>query len=251
METDNELEFIVYRHQSPSGKNYIGITSQTPEGRWRNGNGYQSQVFHNAITKYGWASFRHFLWTGKEWAEFPLSQNDAPLVCSMDEASVLERRFIKEFGSIRNGYNCSPGGESPQHSVKMRDSAGNFWHMPPLRSVTCNRCSHQYEKSDISRGIFKKCRCDITGRKGSVNRGMYCMQFKDRMNASSSTEYNGYKVRSKQVEDYRTRRQWLDAGYYVKENAIGTEMYAVMSAAEHNGRRYIYYLPNEVEKINT
>lgn len=32
--------FIVYKHTSPSGKCYVGITSQAPEYRWGN-NGYK------------------------------------------------------------------------------------------------------------------------------------------------------------------------------------------------------------------
>lgn len=249
MTADDQLKFIIYRHQSPSGKNYIGITSQTPEGRWQNGNGYNSQVFHNAISKYGWETFSHYLWTGETWAEYPLGDNVTPYVCSKDEASELECRFIREFDSMMNGYNCSPGGESPMHSVKLREDNDGDWHTPPLRSQTCNHCSREYEKSNIVRGLFTTCRCGITGRKGSVNRGLYCLQFRNRMNESDTTEHNGFKVRSKQVEDYRTKNQWLDAGYVVKDGVVGTEMYAVLSAAEHNGRRYTYYLPNEVEKI--
>ena len=247
---DSELKFIIYRHLSPSGKNYIGITSQTPEDRWQSGNGYNSQAFHNAVMKYGWDSFTHFLWTGEEWAEYPLSNNETPYICYMDEACELERKFIAEFDSMRNGYNCSPVGEKLAFSVKMRPDSGDDWHMPPLRAQTCNHCSHQYEKSNIGRnGIFTTCRCDITGRKGSVNRGLYCLQFNNRISESSSEEYNGFRVRSKQVEDYRTKNQWLETGYVVKTDAVGTEMYAVLLAAENNGRRYIYYLPDQVVKI--
>lgn len=250
MPADTELKFIIYRHQSPSGKNYIGVTSQTPEGRWQNGNGYTSQVFHNAIAKYGWEAFTHYLWTTEGWAEYPLHRGLAPYICSMNEACELERKFIAEFDSMKNGYNCSPGGEKLTHSVKMRTDSGDDWHTPPLRSQTCNHCSHQYEKSDIQRyGIFTTCRCGITGRKGSVNRGLYCLQFNNRIHESFTEEYNGFKVRSKQIEDYRTKRQWLDAGYAIKADAVGTEMYAVLSAAENNGKRYIYYLPNEVEPL--
>ena len=45
-------KYIVYEHISPSNKRYIGITCQTPEQRWRNGEGYKgSTAFYNAIKK--------------------------------------------------------------------------------------------------------------------------------------------------------------------------------------------------------
>ena len=53
--------YIVYKHTSPSNKVYIGITSQTPERRWRkDGKGYKTHIyFWNAIKKYGWNNFKH------------------------------------------------------------------------------------------------------------------------------------------------------------------------------------------------
>ena len=186
---------------------------------------------------------------GDKWAEYPLEKTESPFICDLADACDLEKMFIKEFDSMRNGYNCSPGGEEPVFSTSVRNIRENSWYTPPIRSLTCNRCSHQYETTGDSRDIAITCRCDITGRKGSVSRGMFCLQFEDRIKNSFDEEVNGFKVRSKQVEDYRTRNQWERAGYAVKKGAIGTEMYAVLLAAENNGRRYIYYLPEEVEKL--
>lgn len=70
MENLNIVEkynYFVYKHTSPSGKNYIGITSQNPpEKRWKNGNGYKNNnYFYNAIKKYKWNNFKHeILYTG-------------------------------------------------------------------------------------------------------------------------------------------------------------------------------------------
>lgn len=33
--------YTVYKHTTPSGKVYVGITKQKPEQRWDNGNGYK------------------------------------------------------------------------------------------------------------------------------------------------------------------------------------------------------------------
>lgn len=44
--------YIVYKHTSPSGKIYIGITSKVPRKRWSNGNGYlNNDYFTKAIKK--------------------------------------------------------------------------------------------------------------------------------------------------------------------------------------------------------
>lgn len=47
-------KWSLYRHTSPSGKVYIGITSMSPKIRWgKNGSGYKKQpYFYNAILKY-------------------------------------------------------------------------------------------------------------------------------------------------------------------------------------------------------
>lgn len=53
-------DFCVYKHTSPSGKVYIGITQQRPEYRWQGGLGYRhNEYFFRAILKYGWNNFAH------------------------------------------------------------------------------------------------------------------------------------------------------------------------------------------------
>ena len=45
-------DYIVYRHISPSGKMYVGITKRRPQERWGYGGGYNKQPkFFNAIKK--------------------------------------------------------------------------------------------------------------------------------------------------------------------------------------------------------
>ena len=44
----------MYKHTTPNGKVYIGITSQLSEKRWLSGHGYKGTYFGNAIKKYGW-----------------------------------------------------------------------------------------------------------------------------------------------------------------------------------------------------
>ncbi len=44
------MSWTVYEHWSPSGKVYVGITSQSIKVRWQNGNGYiKCKTFYRAI----------------------------------------------------------------------------------------------------------------------------------------------------------------------------------------------------------
>ena len=93
-----DRNYYVYKHTSPSGKVYIGITQQEPKKRWLGGLGYQKQEhFWNAIQKYGWDNFKHeILFSG-------LSKN---------EAEDKEKYLIKRYNSCNreNGYNQDLGG---------------------------------------------------------------------------------------------------------------------------------------------
>lgn len=55
--------YSVYVHRNKiNGKQYFGLTKQSPEMRWKNGLGYQTQErFYRAIQKYGWDNFEHIV----------------------------------------------------------------------------------------------------------------------------------------------------------------------------------------------
>jgi len=94
-----ERKYLVYKHTSPSGKVYIGMTKQTAEGRWKKGFGYQSSPhFWNAIQKYGWDNFSHEV-LHKE--------------LSADDACELEQKLIAEYNAMDRqfGYNEKSGGQ--------------------------------------------------------------------------------------------------------------------------------------------
>ena len=97
---ENEIKnYCVYKHTSPSNKVYIGITSQEPERRWKNGNGYKKNLyFTKAIKKYGWDNFTHEI----------LYNN-----LTRDEACRLEIQTISEYQANNSdyGYNLSLGGD--------------------------------------------------------------------------------------------------------------------------------------------
>ena len=98
-----ERNYCVYKHTSPSGKVYIGITKQTANCRWKNGNGYKSSPhFWNAIQKYGWENFSHeILFEG----------------LSVENACAEEQRLIRRYKSMdsRYGYNDRAGGQIGSH----------------------------------------------------------------------------------------------------------------------------------------
>ena len=101
--------WTVYRHTSPSGKVYIGITGSTAADRWKNGHGYRRQsYFFRAIQKYGWENFTHEIqYTG-------LAEQDA---------KSLEMKLIREHNSTDKmfGYNTTLGGDGTRGYVPPRE----------------------------------------------------------------------------------------------------------------------------------
>ena len=111
----SKRNYCVYKHTSPSGKVYIGITCKNPEKRWgQNGYGYRKQtVFYNAIQKYGWDNFKHEI----------LHEG-----LSHDEAVEKEIELIREYKSNcskyyspMHGYNQTDGGEGQSGYVLSQD----------------------------------------------------------------------------------------------------------------------------------
>lgn len=101
--------YHVYMHTSPSGKRYIGITSEkNPQKRWgRDGCKYDSLRFGGAVKKYGWDNIKHeILFSG----------------LSKDEAVAKEVELIGQYKTMNRkyGYNASPGGNYASPAKKLR-----------------------------------------------------------------------------------------------------------------------------------
>lgn len=94
------MSYTVYRHTGPTGKVYIGITSQKPENRWGVGGcGYRyNTYFWRAIQKYGWEAFTHEI----------IAQG-----LTKEKAAQVEVELIARHSSTdpAKGYNHSTGGE--------------------------------------------------------------------------------------------------------------------------------------------
>ena len=89
--------FTIYRHVSPIGRVYVGITSQDVEIRWRHGDNYRnSTYFKRAIRKYGWKNFKHeILFTNVE----------------EERAKRLEIELIRHYKGLGISYNLTNGGD--------------------------------------------------------------------------------------------------------------------------------------------
>lgn len=97
--------FKVYGHQSPNGKLYIGITSQTFMERF-GGNGHRYKrctKLYRAINKYGWENFKTYIFA---WG------------LSKEEAEKLEIELIADLNTVEDGYNISSGGDCGNFGTK-------------------------------------------------------------------------------------------------------------------------------------
>ena len=146
--------WCVYKHTSPSGGVYIGITHQPVLDRWQNGKGYKRHPhFYAAILKYGWDNFKHeILYTNLTKAE----------------AATKEIELIKVFREF-NCYNIGPGGEYVYDSSKTvyqyDHKTGNFirsWkgaaecarYFNVTHSTITNCCNSEYRTKTACGFIF-------------------------------------------------------------------------------------------------
>lgn len=93
-----DKRFCVYRHTSPSGKCYIGITSTNPIARWgKYGQRYKDCPYiYHAILKYGWSNIKHeILFTD----------------LTEKEAKNIEVYLIAYYKGLNQSYNISAGGD--------------------------------------------------------------------------------------------------------------------------------------------
>lgn len=105
---NNEKKYIVYIHECPNKKKYVGVTSRKTYQRWHGGNAYKfNNEFTDDIKKYGWENIKHTV------IEKNLSQN---------EAYNLEQRLIKKYNTTNKdfGYNKQNGGEKGKNTYDIK-----------------------------------------------------------------------------------------------------------------------------------
>lgn len=90
-------EYKIYLLTFPNGKQYVGMTRQKLEARWKNGNGYTfNKEMYSDIKKFGWDNIK------KEVLEFGLTEQ---------EAFEAETFYIREMKTREFGYNKGEGGK--------------------------------------------------------------------------------------------------------------------------------------------
>jgi len=104
-----DYRYVVYKHTSPSGKSYIGQTSNYKK-RCSNHKNIKNKnvcrLFFRAIAKYGWDSFKH---------EILFSD------LTLEEANSLEEVMIKTHNTLTpSGYNLASGGRNSTPSAEVR-----------------------------------------------------------------------------------------------------------------------------------
>ena len=103
--------YKVYILEFPNGKVYIGLTGDSVDKRWKNGNGYRGQSYlWNAICKHGWSNIIKDIYA---------------IDLTEQEAKQMEKELISYYDSTNRkyGYNISAGGESAsgfKHSEETR-----------------------------------------------------------------------------------------------------------------------------------
>ena len=160
--------YSVYKHTSPKGKVYIGITSMNPLKRWNNGRGYKhNSYFYSAIQKYGWENIKHEI----------LFDN-----LTKEEAEQKEIELIAKYKSNQRGYgyNLTSGGETCVVCIESRKKMSDSHKGIPLsekhkeclkhgrhkRKVQPNAGKHLSKewKKHVSESLSKKvCQYDLNG----------------------------------------------------------------------------------------
>lgn len=164
------MSYCVYKHTTPKGKVYIGITRLNPSRRWRKGKGYERNwLFYRAIMKYGWENIRH------EIILDGLTEN---------EAKQAEIELIAKYDSTnpKYGYNITKGGDHAtghKHTQEEKEHFKDKWlgtKNPNARPVICLETLTVYETATEAMrvtGATKICDCCRRAYKHKTSGGFH------------------------------------------------------------------------------
>lgn len=175
---DEEL-YCVYMHINKiNGKRYIGQTMNL-KNRWRpNGYGYKSSPhFYNAIKKYGWDNFDHYI----------IQKN-----LTKEEADKLEDLNIVAYNTMNNkfGYNTRRGGNKGTFSEysKQKLSKAQMGHI--VTQETREKLSKINKGRFIGRPISEEQKKKISIANSGSKNGMYGKFGKDNPTSISVVQYD-------------------------------------------------------------
>lgn len=199
-------KWTVYRHISPSGKVYIGTTSQNVERRWNSGKGYTlCKAFYNAILKYGWDNIKHeVLFTN----------------LSEERAKRLEIELIRHYKKLRISYNITNGGDGMlgyRHSeevlVRLRKS------LKGRKSPNKGKCMKESTKIKLS--IINKGKTLPLSVRDKIRKANSGIKLGDNV---------GFEKRSKSKDSYCKAVEQLDD----TNNVVATFRSAIDAARYYN-----------------
>ncbi len=178
--------WLVYKHTSPSGKVYIGITSRSANERWgKNGSRYRNNTTIGiAIKKYGWDNFKHEV----------LFENINEI-----SAKLIEIDLIYYYKKQGISYNITDGGDGQlgRDSVKVDqyDLDGNF--IQTFSSFTSAFKSLQIPSNQISRWC----------KSNKPHNGYYWRKHGDPLNIYPEYTITQYTMNGEFVANYTSQRE--------------------------------------------
>lgn len=222
-------DYYVYKHTSPHGKVYIGITQQRPEKRWKRGLGYKyNPCFFNAIKKYGWDNFKHEI----------LAE-----ALDKEQAEEMEVRLIREYQSFdRNkGYNIALGGNAPspveETKEKMRKATLAFWSDEENRKAICNAMQgvRRSEQSKKNISIAQKKRFKNPEERKRITDRQIGRKRTEEAKAKTSASLKKFYLDERHREAYRKAHEGVNRRLFAKKvKCVETgEVFDAVIDAEH------------------
>lgn len=188
------MSYTVYKHTSPSGKVYIGITNRNPVKRWgRQGIYYKgSKKFYNAIQKYGWDNILHEILF---------------IHLTAEEAKIKEQELISHYKAFDLSYNITDGGDGslgvfPNEETRRKIGEKSKGRVPSIE--TRRKISNALKGIKKPDGFGKRLSETLKGRKQSAeNREKNRLGHLGQKHSRESIEKQRQKIlgRQKSIEE--------------------------------------------------
>lgn len=200
-----ERRYSVYKHTTPSGKVYIGITSMKPQDRWAAG--YKCcRAFNAAIQKYGWNNIT---------SEILFSDMNREDACSK------EIELIAYYNSTDSqyGYNISKGGSttllglpvSQETRKKLSEISRKTWQDKEYRDAHSGKNAYWSGKHHTEESLqkIKDHHADQRGENHPMYGKRHTVESKERMSKAKIGKYR----RSKSAHAKPVLQLTLDGEY--------------------------------------